>query len=179
MRCDWAIFENVYTDKECLEIIETVKLNKTDKYIDSAGSGKRVHTILAETTSVESRLDRFFNLVYQTNEIYFGFDLYNHRPWVVHLNEYNQTYPEYPYHKDATVYGSCSDIKLTAIINLSPNAYTGGEFQLFTGEHVNISAFSKQGSVIIFPSFIYHRVLPILSGDRITLSTWLSGNNFK
>ena len=36
-----------------------------------------------------------------------------------------------------------------------------------------------KGSVLLFPSYILHRVTPIKSGVRRTLVNWISGPHFK
>jgi PKHD-type hydroxylase len=38
--------------------------------------------------------------------------------------------------------------------------------------------FMPRGSVIVFPSFIYHRVTPVTNGTRYSLVAWNLGNPF-
>ena len=37
----------------------------------------------------------------------------------------------------------------------------------------------KKESVIIFPPYLLHGVEPVTSGERIAISGWLTGPNFK
>jgi PKHD-type hydroxylase len=37
----------------------------------------------------------------------------------------------------------------------------------------------EPGSLLVFPSYIQHRVTPVTKGERVTISRWLSGPNFK
>ena len=37
----------------------------------------------------------------------------------------------------------------------------------------------QKGSVIIFPSFVWHRVVPVTKGTRYSLVCWSAGNLFK
>ena len=39
----------------------------------------------------------------------------------------------------------------------------------------NVPEFRKKGSIIVFPSFIYHRVTPVTEGTRYSLVTWNLG----
>lgn len=67
--------------------------------------------------------------------------------------------------------------KLTAICLLSEPAvdYTGGTLEL---KHV-ITPTLKMGSVIVFPSIMQHRVCPVLTGTRISATSWINGPRIK
>lgn len=79
--------------------------------------------------------------------------------------------------------------KITAIIQLSDESeYEGGDFELaqtfdcndehieFDTEIINMNNIIKQkGSILLFPSFLFHRVKPITSGVRRTLVCWFHG----
>jgi PKHD-type hydroxylase len=72
--------------------------------------------------------------------------------------------------------------KLSAVISLSDDdEYEGGDFQFDfrnsdKGKNVkSVTEFRKKGSVIVFPSFIYHRVTPVTKGTRYSLVTWNLG----
>ena len=74
--------------------------------------------------------------------------------------------------------------KLSAVIMLSdPSEYEGGEFQILNPHNppeiaINTLKLDK-GSIILFPSFMAHRVLPVLSGQRRTLVYWFVGPRWK
>lgn len=71
------------------------------------------------------------------------------------------------------------DRKLSVVIQLShPNEYTGGEFEFFGIESPGES-FKERGSVLVFPSVFNHRVLPVTSGKRLSLVTWIEGPKFR
>ena len=38
---------------------------------------------------------------------------------------------------------------------------------------------TMQGTIIIFPSMLQHRVTPVTNGTRYSLVQWFSGPNFK
>lgn len=69
--------------------------------------------------------------------------------------------------------------KLSAVIQLSdPNEYEGGDLQLYVGsEPTNIK--KQKGLVVVFPSFVLHRVTPVTGGTRRSLVAWLSGPKFR
>ena len=67
--------------------------------------------------------------------------------------------------------------KLSITIILSdPTQYDGGEFIFENGED---EIFKNQGTVIVFPSFIRHRVNSVTKGIRYSLVNWFIGPAFK
>ena len=67
--------------------------------------------------------------------------------------------------------------KLSISILLSnENNFEGGlfEFKEFKNQPV-----LKQGSILVFPSFLEHRVTPVKFGERISAVTWISGPAYK
>ena len=67
--------------------------------------------------------------------------------------------------------------KLSLVCQLSdPSEYEGGELQINTG---NIIVPEKdKGTVIIFPSYLLHRVTPVTKGTRRSLVLWIEGPAF-
>ena len=67
------------------------------------------------------------------------------------------------------------DRKLSVTVQLSgPEEYEGGEFEFGGIENPNDSSRQK-GTVLIFPSYINHRVKPVTSGVRKSLVAWFEG----
>ena len=79
--------------------------------------------------------------------------------------------------------------KLSMIVQLSkPEKYEGGGFRfnlrgLDSQVDDNImsppSEFKQQGSIIVFPSFLWHKVEPITKGIRHSLVMWALGEKWK
>ena len=67
--------------------------------------------------------------------------------------------------------------KLSLVCQLSdPSEYEGGELQINVG---NIMIPEKdKGTVIIFPSYLLHRVTPVTKGTRRSLVLWIEGPAF-
>jgi len=67
--------------------------------------------------------------------------------------------------------------KLSLVCQLSdPSEYEGGELQINTG---NIIVTEKEkGTVIMFPSYLLHRVTPVTKGTRRSLVLWIEGPAF-
>ena len=183
MKHDYYFFENVFSKESCDHIAD--RLEK-----DSKSSNKKdnpaPNTIKTATVSVASwreakeYLKDFETLVQEVNIDIFGFDLYSLTDSMgVNYNVYDESNQgQYDWHNDA-VAGEMSDIKLTAIANLSTKPYLGGDFELFLNCPRHVSQFDNPGSVLIFPSWIQHRVTPVTQGQRKTLSIWFKGPLFR
>lgn len=63
--------------------------------------------------------------------------------------------------------------KLSLVVQLSPPGdYDGGELEFFPA---TIRAPRDRGIVIVFASYIPHRVLPVTRGTRWSIASWIAG----
>jgi len=73
--------------------------------------------------------------------------------------------------------------KLSVSINLSdPNDYDGGDLMLKqngSNKNLTINEIKPQGSIVVFPSYVWHKVTPVTKGTRYSLVLWTSGQPFK
>jgi PKHD-type hydroxylase len=84
----------------------------------------------------------------------------------------------YDWHMDAAAPQNGVQRKLSISILLSdPSEFEGGELQFKGMEDQKV--LTKQGSIVVFPSFIEHKVTPITKGVRYSAVTWVSGPAFK
>ena len=94
----------------------------------------------------------------------------------------------YEWHQDAFTYdrklnGKMMNRKLSVALSLSnPDEYEGGELEfdfLNKGKGVpNIRVCKEvktKGSLVVFPSFLWHRVTPVTRGTRHSLVMWSNG----
>jgi len=66
--------------------------------------------------------------------------------------------------------------KITAICQISdPNDYQGCDLEFKHHKHEDDNPYRERGTVLIFPSFMFHRVTPLLSGTRYSLTYWYQG----
>ena len=75
------------------------------------------------------------------------------------------------------------DRKLSAVLQLSdPDSYEGGYLALdLPNEDVGPAPeiMRQRGSVIVFPSFVYHEVSPVTKGRRHSLVAWMEGPQWR
>ncbi len=69
--------------------------------------------------------------------------------------------------------GKTRKLSMSIILN---DDYEGGEFEFFNH---NNQITDKTGTVIVFPSYMIHKVNPVISGTRYSLVTWFCGEPFK
>ena len=71
--------------------------------------------------------------------------------------------------------GPMSLRKISVVVELAAGGYDGGGIEVFYGEGTGNRIALGQGDALVFPSFIMHRALPVHSGTRWTLVSWLTG----
>ena len=78
----------------------------------------------------------------------------------------------YDWHHDVQWNGQSGwDRKLSVTVQLSDaNEYNGGDFEF--DELKTNADFRSQGTVLVFPSYLRHRIHPITSGTRRALVAW-------
>lgn len=82
----------------------------------------------------------------------------------------------YSFHNDILRFENGLERKMTAIMQLSaPEDYEGGELEVMN----EVVDHKMQGSIIVFPSFQFHRVKPVTKGVRYSAVCWISGPKFK
>tara|TARA_R100000664_G_scaffold34009_1_gene53320 strand:+ start:2392 stop:3012 length:621 start_codon:yes stop_codon:yes gene_type:complete len=98
-----------------------------------------------------------------------------------HCDSWDKPYEE----KNLPSYGRIR--KLSVTVSLSdPKDYKGGELEFdFRNKDPDKKSIVKckeilpKGSLVVFPSFVWHRVCPVTSGERNSLVIWNLGYPFK
>ena len=73
--------------------------------------------------------------------------------------------------KKLVTYNKTRKLSMTIVLN---DDYEGGEFEFFGNGTIK----EKMGTVIVFPSYMQHRVLPVTKGVRYSLVVWFCGEPF-
>ena len=69
--------------------------------------------------------------------------------------------------------------KLSISVQLTnPEEYEGGELKLYFQDKGTVVD-KTQGTLILFPSYVLHEVMPVTKGERNSLVTWVTGKQFK
>ena len=125
--------------------------------------------------------DMLWFFAHEANRNAFGFNI-DYLPDIQYTKYTAEENGKYDWHHD-TFWGNPSayDRKLSIVIQLSdPSEYEGGDFE-FDNQYAQIpfDQARAKGTVIVFPSFINHRVTPVTKGERRSLVSWIQGPKFR
>lgn len=85
----------------------------------------------------------------------------------------------YDWHTDTNLISSKAPRKLSVVMMLSdPKDFEGGRLEI-DGIDIEIELLPKKGSLVVFPSFLKHRVTPVTAGVRHTAVSWMLGPFFR
>ena len=158
-------------------ILDTKDLNDAQIGDGAVNTTKRRSKIfwLPKTDEFVDIYKIFQELILKCNEEFYKFkltEITEHIQYTVYKSE-DEGY--YDWHVDMGP--NKARRKLSLVCQLSdPSEYEGGELQIHTG---NISVGEKEkGTVILFPSYLLHRVTPVTKGIRRSLVLWIEGPAF-
>jgi PKHD-type hydroxylase len=188
MKAMWSMFPELLSWETCNDICKYGENIKPQDAI--IGANREVNTEIRSSIvrwvnyhnedfkDVFAMIERLFH---EANAANFGTDI-NFLP-PLQFTEYRGTANgHYDWHVDVFWESTnMFDRKLSMVIMLSdPNEYEGGDLQ-FDGVtyYPNPAELRKRGTVIVFPSFVRHRVTPVTSGIRKSLVAWIEGPKWR
>ena len=116
------------------------------------------------------------NIFVSANNDFFMYDL-DHFDSGIQATKY-EVGQKYEWHVDAGEFTE-KPRKLSMSLVLETE-FTGGELEIFdSSQHKTLSFDITPGHVVIFPSWMSHRVQPVTSGTRYSLVAWMNGPEFK
>jgi len=129
--------------------------------------------------------ERMNAVIEQLNVNYFNFDINGYNAF-----QYSEYYAadngKYDWHMDLYL-GNMPEhdyesrkLSLVMLLNEPGEDFTGGEFEMkFSSvDKTEVISLSK-GKIIVFPSFLFHRVAPVLTGIRKSIVVWVLGPKFR
>ena len=176
--------EPLYTKEELLSINETIqnantKQSEPEKF-GAAGANKKSKVSVVQWLEIKKHLKKFEDFIYDANDEFFHYDILDISDFhYININEYDKKYNSYDWHIDSNVYGSKEDLKLTCLLNISTESYSGGKLHLSgveeKGRDLIFNNFNEPGYALIFTAYRMHKVESITKGKRKTLSYWAKG----
>lgn len=98
-----------------------------------------------------------------------------HRMEKVQMSKYKEG-GHYNWHMDSKTPVNDEQRKLSIVMLLN-NDFEGGDLELATNQGQNV--LKSQGDIVVFPSFLNHRVHPVTKGTRYTAVSWAYGPTFR
>jgi PKHD-type hydroxylase len=176
----FAFWKNAFSKEECQTIINIAKDKGLIKGKTSGESDVRDSKIswLYPIDKMDWVFRRVTDITLNLNERFFKFDLFGLNEGFQFTN-YEAPSGKYGKHVDRAL--NIPVRKLSISIQLTnPEEYEGGELKLYDGDDDEANIMDKtQGTLIIFPSYVLHEVMPVTKGERNSLVTWITGKQFK
>jgi PKHD-type hydroxylase len=198
-------FQNALTPKFCDEVIEYGKLQQEQIALTGNQLGKKLN----KKTIKDLKKERNSNIawlndrwiykeiqpfIHEANKLAgWNFDWDFSESCQFTKYKLNQFYNwhcdsfEEPYNMpdDLNLHGKIRKLSVTCSLS-PPEDYKGGELEFdFRNKKTNIKNVKKckeilpRGSVVVFPSFLWHRVKPVTKGVRYSLVIWNLGYPYK
>ena len=197
----WYSFEKVIADTVCDQMVDLLKQSKKSRGTIGAFKDKKNLTKQEQRSFDKTRKSHVFfsNLEWLYR--------YTH-PWVHEANrkagwnvQWNLSEDcqltrygpkeHYDWHVDAWPEGYKGGPfdglirKLSSVLVLNDAAeYTGGKLEFWNrpewrkDNYTTSPSILKKGSIIVFPSFVFHRVTPVTKGIRYSLTNWHCGKPY-
>ena len=174
----YAFWNNAFSKEECQTIINIAKNKGLIKGKTRGESDVRDSKIswLYPTDDMDWVFRRVTDITLNLNERFLKFDLFGLNEGFQFTN-YEAPSGKYGKHIDRAV--GTSVRKLSISIQLTdPEEYEGGELYLYDDDKGTLMD-KAQGTLILFPSYVLHEVMPVTKGERNSLVTWVTGKQFK
>jgi PKHD-type hydroxylase len=179
----WALQTKLFTQDECQEIINygnNFKKNFSTIANEKNPANENIRKCNIAWIYPNQETYQIFERLSQTiknlNEEFFKFDITGMQEGL-QFTEYNAPSDHYIAHQDLNFGNQIR--KLSAVVQLTnPNNYEGGNLLIYGQENPDVLN-NEQGSLILFPSYMLHKVTPITKGTRYSLVSWITGPNFK
>jgi len=197
----WYSFEKVIADTVCDQMVDLLKQSKKSRGTIGAFKDKKNLTKQEQRSFDKTRKSHVFfsNLEWLYR--------YTH-PWIHEANrkagwnvQWNLSEDcqltrygpkeHYDWHVDAWPEGYKGGPfdglirKLSSVLVLNDaTEYTGGKLEFWNrpewrkDNYTTSPSILKKGSIIVFPSFVFHRVTPVTKGIRYSLTNWHCGKPY-
>jgi PKHD-type hydroxylase len=171
------IFRRHFTSDECERVLALIDYHESERssIVDASYSHRSANiTWIPRNASTVWLWERMEDLTATINQ-FLGLDLSHLEP-NLQLLQYDEN-DQFDWHTDMGVH-DLNTRKLTIVVQLADAMqYQGGGFEFYGLGELSMSRL--RGTVIAFPTFLLHRVQPILNGKRTALVAWCHGPRFR
>ncbi|MDO6585675.1 2OG-Fe(II) oxygenase [Salipiger sp. 1_MG-2023] len=124
-------------------------------------------------------MDRIIDIVREANRDAYSFDLDGFDESAQLARYGSERQGHFDWHSDIGDGHLAARRKLTLVIQLSAASdYTGGRLEVMPSAQTH-QAPTERGTATLFPSYMLHRVTPVDSGERHSLTIWAHGPSFR
>lgn len=193
MKGEWCYWMGAFSTQECNEIVEMCKRlpsHSANIGVDSSFANTFFRRSVVRWVDHISNpeftwvYDKIWKYMIVMNKDWFNFNVTELPP--MQFTEYDESYiGEYQSHQDVFwLNGKPTHRKVSLVLQLTDSSnYEGGQlsFQNLTTDpsKEDYDCMKQIGTIIAFPSFIYHRLEPVTKGKRYSLVAWFEGPKFQ
>lgn len=173
IRKNWQMYSKAISKQIIDNIIKNVGETKKATTFNKDDEARRSSVSWVDDPNV---LNILYNYVENSNKNAFHVNIF--RTAQIQYTEYNGNEKgHYNMHHDIDWNRNDGlDRKLSVTVQLSdPNEYEGGQFEFTECESPNSKELKQMGTVLVFPSYLVHKVNPVTSGIRKSLVAWFEG----
>jgi PKHD-type hydroxylase len=181
--CCFAHWNNAFSEEEVekireIEALQTFGKATVGSKLEGDGLKKVRDTdifFMYHDENTDWLFQKISNMIGTANKDHFLYDVDDFGP--MQYTKY-QIDGHYTWHWDVYFGFQKAQRKISIVIMLNdPEDYEGGELEVcHTGDFDRLAKLKpNKGDAIFFASWMPHRVLPVTSGERNTLVTWVTG----
>ena len=193
MNGEWAYYEQVFPSYTCDHLVQAFSDQEMSLGTIGKADGQVVDKNMrhSEITWV-SRRDKHYSDLFSTidacideaNRKFFAIDYWYAGADSFQFTSYRAGGKQgedgyYNLHQDTNMISmnGAGQRKISFTLQLSdPNGYQGGDFSMrYVSQHPPAKTIRQQGTLLIFPSLVFHQVSPVTQGVRYSLVGWYSG----
>jgi predicted 2-oxoglutarate/Fe(II)-dependent dioxygenase YbiX len=167
----WIVHDSAFSDELAEAVLEEVagEVWDVDSPQDADRTARQCQYIYPRCKSFSDELDQILQKLAADAAASFCVDLSAAIEQMIVLRYRPGDFVDWHYDLSQ---GTNAHRKLSVVAMLSdPSEYTGGVFEFFPNRVVAL----ERGSVVVFPSYIPHRVTPIEQGTRVTAAAFFHG----
>ena len=174
----YAFWSNAFSKEECQKIVDIAK-NKgfiKGKTFGKGATRDSKISWLYPADDMDWVFRRVTDITLNLNERFFKFDLFGLNEGFQFTN-YEAPSGKYGKHVDRQINSPVRKLSISVQLT-NPEEYEGGELYLYDGNEGALMD-KTQGTLILFPSYVLHEVMPVTKGERNSLVSWVTGKQFK
>jgi len=206
---NWCYWDKAFSDEELKDIITLMDSQELERAttvgakFNSNANNKIVSTQNTPNEKVRKSDVKFINfdngmgqadwiffrlnkVIEDINNQFYNFDLNGYESFqytVYHDHEKGR----YDFHMDTIMGNNIPDdmyetrkLSMTFLLNEPGVDFEGGDFQINSGQEKDAETVPlNKGRIIMFPSFMIHRVKPVTKGIRKSIVIWVVGPKFR
>ena len=168
----------IYKDVGSLPFNQATTIGKKGE-VDTNIRSSKIKWI-PHTPEWEWLYEKLMDMVLVANDTLWEFDLQTVLESIQYTEYYASEGGHYNWHQDVVKGFQAHRRKVSITVQLSdPEEYEGGELQIWSGGENHQVAPRGEGTVVIFPSYMMHRVSKVTKGTRRSFVLWVGGDHYR